>query len=112
MNSGSYYVVVSDSNGCEGISNLIELDLVNGLREFPITNINIYPNPNVGRFTLSASVLPEEVSVYNSVGQMIFNRVANDEKELLFDLPVAGVYFIHARFDAGVVVRKVIVRQL
>ena len=110
LNNGSYYVVVSDSNECEGISNTIELDLVNGLREQSKSSMSVYPNPNVGRFALSASVLPEEVSVYNSAGQMILYRVANNGKELVFDLPAAGVYFIHARFEAGVVVKKVIVR--
>ena len=110
LNNGSYYVVVIDSNECEGTSNTIELDLVNGLRELSKTSMSIFPNPNLGRFTLSASLLPNEVSVYNSLGQMLLIQVVNDEKELLFDLSVAGVYFIHARFDDGVLVRKVIVR--
>ena len=70
----------------------------------------LFPNPNVGRFILQASALPYEVLVYNSVGQMLLKQVVNGDKELFFDLSEAGVYLIYARFDDGVLVRKVIVR--
>ncbi len=107
--NGTYYVVVSDTNQCEGISNAIVVDAVTGLRELSNTKMTLYPNPNLGCFQLSTTVLPTQVMVYNTVGQIVLNRITDDKSDLVFELSVAGVYFIHAQFDDGVGVRKLII---
>ena len=107
---GTYYVEVSDTNECEGISNAIVVDVLTRLSELSPHYMTVYPNPNLGSFKLSTTVLPNHVWVYNSVGQMVLNRITIDKNDLIFNLSVAGVYFIHAQFDDGFAVRKLIVR--
>jgi hypothetical protein len=106
---GTYYVEVSDTNACEGISNAIVVDVLTGFNELSPHNMTVYPNPNLGRITLSTTLVPERVLVFNSVGQMVLNRITIDKNDLTFNLSVAGVYFIHAQFDDEFTVRKVIV---
>lgn len=109
--NGAYYVVVSDTNQCEGTSNTIVLDVVNGFRELYTGDINIYPNPNKGSFTFSSTHVPDQVLIYNAVGQLVFERRTKDGNNLVFDLPLGGVYFIQAVFEHNSAFRKVLVKE-
>lgn len=109
--NGSYYVVVSDTNQCEGISNTIILDVVNGLRELTDAELTLSPNPSKGIFKLSSTYVPNQVLIYNSVGRLVLKRLTKDTNDLVFVLSEGGVYFVHVLFDNKLGVRKVVVRR-
>jgi len=72
----------------------------------------VYPNPNNGKFTVRFSHLPEETKVmlYNSIGQLIYNKTTTNP-EILIDIPniTSGMYIVKAinrndQFDQKIIV--------
>lgn len=91
-----YYVIVSNSSGCESIPSDSYYFIYTGLIEFENgQNINLFPNPFYDQFTLDYSlVTPSNVTIniYNTFGQKVVALENNDRK-------LAGNHRI--RFNAG-----------
>ena len=69
----------------------------------------VYPNPTKGVVRIEAENI-KNVSVYNSLGQIIFENAANgDAFEYDFSGQEAGVYFIKVETIKGVDIKKVTV---
>ena len=69
----------------------------------------VYPNPTNGVVRIEAENI-KNVSVYNSLGQIIFENAANgDAFEYDFSGQEAGVYFIKVETNKGVDIKKVTV---
>jgi hypothetical protein len=83
LESGNYYVVITDSHGCT-VSSLIEgytydenSPCATGIEEYGLT-LDVFPNPSDGLFTVSYALDQQTdmlFAVYNLVGQ----RVTEDE---------------------------------
>jgi len=69
---GSYYVIVTDSNGCAGTSNVIAITSISQISNFQFP-ISIIPNPNNGSFTITLNQPVKDFSLHiiNSLGQTI-----------------------------------------
>ncbi|MEO8149331.1 MAG: T9SS type A sorting domain-containing protein [Bacteroidia bacterium] len=89
---GSYYVIVTDTTGCEGASNTI---VVMGINELAIGNwqLAIVPNPNNGSFTITLNALdandfslriidPLGRTVYTENGRLIKQTTSNINVEM------------------------------
>ncbi|MEO8147331.1 MAG: SBBP repeat-containing protein [Bacteroidia bacterium] len=73
---GSYYVIVTDTTGCEGASNTIIITGINSPLERGRGCV-ITPNPNNGTFTitLTSSITKDfSLRITNPLGQTIFNK--------------------------------------
>lgn len=53
--SGLYHVVVTDSNGCQGLSNIIDTRLT-GIGEFNVNNVKIFPNPATNTINIESPI--------------------------------------------------------
>nr|MBK9650363.1 T9SS type A sorting domain-containing protein [Bacteroidota bacterium] len=73
--AGSFYVIVTDTNGCEGASNTIVITGVYSLSNYQHPII-IFPNPNDGMFTILVNDNLQNVSIriINSIGQTVYFR--------------------------------------
>ncbi len=62
------------------------------------TSITVYPNPTTGNITIHASTAIGMVSVYNSLGELVYQQKTNDT-DVQIDLSqhAAGVYMIQAQ---------------
>jgi hypothetical protein len=74
----------------------------------------IYPNPNNGQFQLRLNQLPEspyQVTVYNALGQMVYNQQHN-EQTISLDLKGVeqGFYFVRTTIGERQSVVKMIIR--
>lgn len=82
LNDGdSIYVVVTSSNPCppdlSAQSNKIHVSINSSVNDIQLPNLNLYPNPNNGSFTVSAnSILYNDVllEIINPLGQVITRK--------------------------------------
>ena len=82
--------------GCDAWPQTITLELVD-TEENTTSNVNLYPNPNKGLFSLS---LPEEdcdIAVYNSLGQKVHHCTAKGLTSLSLESLSDGVYFVNVK---------------
>lgn len=77
--------------------------------------IEVYPNPNAGKFTLEIAGMAgeHEIKVINSVGQTVYLRkVIGDaviRREIDISANPAGVYFVYVKGKEGTAIRKVVI---
>ncbi|MBL0019344.1 MAG: T9SS type A sorting domain-containing protein, partial [Bacteroidetes bacterium] len=92
--SGSYFVVVTDSNGCSIQSNVEFVNLL-GSQSHWIAGHRVVPNPSVGKFKVLMEQVPldAELRIYDVLGQMVYR---SDNVTAQFDLShlSKGSYFL------------------
>ena len=78
--------------------------------------IEIYPNPTKAALTINwykANFKVESVSIYNSVGKLVFGKdlpaVPNDDLQLKLSPLTAGIYIMRLQTSAGPVIKRVVV---
>jgi len=100
-NLGAYAHMQLIVTGCDAWPQTVTLELV-GTDENTMSNVNIYPNPNKGQFTLN---LPEEacdIVIFNSLGQEVHHSTANGHTELNLESLNDGIYFITVKAESAV----------
>jgi len=115
--SGNHHVQVCDINGCYANSTNIEFTVgiadVNNLYD-----LNIYPNPNDGQFTIEAE-LGGHTDVTLMVRDMLGRELMNPERiegassfRRTFDISHLsnGIYYVQVLGDNGMTVRSVVKR--
>lgn len=115
--SGNYWVVVTDENGCTGISTWFELTCCVGIDEADFDgNVSVYPNPNNGQFMLDITLNSSRrmtVEMFDMVGKSIWTDATMGTTDQLRkqydinDLP-SGIYFLRVMADTQMNVVKVI----
>ena len=109
---GEYYVEVVDSNGCTGTSLSIFI-VINLIGENEI-ELNIFPNPTIGKITIKSTEQPNTISVINSIGNRIIFLDNNStfEKQTIIDLSsfAKGFYFIQIELNNQLINHRVILQ--
>jgi hypothetical protein len=108
--NGNYAVEITvgsctDLSGCESVTGV-------GINE-PISklNINIYPNPTTGVFTVNvAQINPKAtITVYSVIGQVIMHtQVLNNKTNIDLSIQDKGVYFVKIQNGEEVVIERII----
>jgi hypothetical protein len=111
--SGSYYVIVTNSNNCSGQSNAIGLTV--GINDVSVSAIQLYPNPNDGSFYIdfSGSAKPLEVKAYNLLGQEVkitLNSVTAGKLGVEIINRQPGLYYLQLTFPGEVINTSVQIR--
>ena len=93
--------------GCDAWPQTFHIDL-EATDENIMSNVNIYPNPNKGQFSIS---LPEEnceIMVYNSLGQTVYQSTAQGRTDLNLESLTDGIYFVTVKSESAVRTLKVV----
>ena len=97
--SDNYTLIVT---GCDAWSQTLPIDLT-ATQENRMTNVNIYPNPNKGLFSIN---LPEEncdIVIYNSLGQMVYSQnQVKGQTNLNLESLSDGMYFVTVKSEKTV----------
>jgi len=106
--SGNYWVQVTDANGCTGTSQIFELTCCTGIADnWTDGQLNMYPNPTGGDFTLELSLSSAErimVEMFDVTGRSMWTDAtvsAVAEARMPYDISSMsnGIYFV--RVTAG-----------
>lgn len=94
--------ITSNGGGTVGIS---EKDLAK--------SINVFPNPSTGKINLvSAIANVEAISVYNAIGEIVFeDKKTSLKNELDLTTLPNGVYILKAKTEAGIVTKKITITK-
>ena len=118
VNSGVYYDNIT-LNGClSDTSNNIYISTTVGISEKFNTQFVIYPVPNNGIFTISASNVQDkfDLIIYNSIGKIIHKSIGigiNGKFEKLLDLrPISnGAYIVVLKDSTGSMKKTIIIND-
>nr|MBK9653722.1 T9SS type A sorting domain-containing protein [Bacteroidota bacterium] len=112
--AGNYYVIINDSIGCAGTSNVIA---ITGVKENGLSSsIKIYPKPSNGKFNIELLNIPTEkptLTLRNVIGQKLQElKLINKTTEVNFDAE-DGVYFLTITTDTkGSYTEKIILQRV
>jgi len=106
LNGISYYrLKQTDYDGLFEYSNIVSVTFENN----DFSNINIYPNPNTGHFTIDGVNQNARLIIFNTIGEKITEQNISSEKTEIYlsNLP-SGIYFVQINSEKESVTRKVI----
>lgn len=110
QHGGNYAVVVTrvGEGDCSDTSSVWTISIT-GIDEQFGDAISIYPNPNSGNFTVEIGKPHATISVYNTIGSLVYRKEdANPVEQLSIDSE--GVYFVKIELNGVIETRRVIVR--
>lgn len=115
LGAGSYTVAVTDANNCVRTFNFTITVGTDVADVEPEIGINIYPNPNSGKFLVTVynnKGSETQIEVYNTLGQQIFvselKMSSINEFEVDLSHMPANTYFVKVVSGNETVVRKVL----
>lgn len=117
IQSGNYNVEYVGDNGCPVVADLFEFTLQVGIEEASIFDeLNVYPNPGKGEFTISGQLPSSEdvtIELVNMLGQALqpavqISNTTSFTQRMDISQVANGVYFIRIMAaDSNVVVRYI-----
>jgi len=112
--SGNYYVIVTDSNGCTSMSNVISI--IVGINEVSNSSfISIYPNPANEKVWIELTNNNKSnliLQITSVDGKVLFennNLAINNKLYVYLKNYAKGIYFVKAISETNTVVKKLIV---
>lgn len=115
--AGTYFVQVTDANGCDYSIPGIEVKSSSGTAEPTwLAGVRMYPNPTADVTRIVFGELPSttlEISVIDATGRMVLSQISEGQTTVLLDcsnLP-SGLYSVHFRTHAEAGVRKLTVSR-
>ncbi|MBL4624046.1 MAG: T9SS type A sorting domain-containing protein [Flavobacteriales bacterium] len=107
--SDTLYLVVTDSTGCSGVTQITDLCYV-GIEEKKASYINIFPNPTTGIFTIELENNKiTHVSIQDITGKEVYSTTINEsQKTIDISHLKSGNYILHLSNDKNAINRQLI----
>lgn len=75
-------------------------------------NIQIFPNPSDGNFTVTSNLFVKKIQIFNSIGNLILTKKVDGTLSETFRIDQKDIYFIQLITDKQVLSEKIIVCKL
>lgn len=101
-----YSVEVEDVNGCKAYDTItVNVDEYNSILINNANSINIYPNPNNGKFVVNAN--NSTIQIIDSKGNIVsYNNEENNSTNFNLTNLSKGLYFVRIISDNNIIIRK------
>ena len=120
LNTKKILVFVTDMNGCIGKDSVnVGYKVCGGIDELEGINLQIYPNPNNGIFTIEiSSQKPDrmDITILSQKGETVFsmkdvavNGVTTEKVNL--DMLPQGTYLVQLSNPSGKIIRKIVIQK-
>lgn len=119
INNGSYWVIVTDNNGCVSDTVYYNVNWIpSNVSEFQIDKLNIYPNPSNDIFYIQfKSTINQNITlrIINIIGEEIYSEFLNDytgefSKNINLHNKSKGVYYLEIITSNGIINKKLILQ--
>jgi len=109
--NGNYSVKIDTSNGCTNTSDQFAALAVGIAEVFKSNEIQIYPNPNKGVFTIKFNDLigEKQIEVYDLQGKRLANYSTAENEFEIQSLFSKGIYFMTIKASSGNFISKFVV---
>ena len=107
--NGSYAVIVTSLQGCEDVSDCIDINSV-GLDQINISDINVFPNPTNGEVNVTMSEnMMVDVQIFDAQGKLVAEQmnVTNNGKLNISNV-TPGVYMVRLTAENAVQTFRVV----
>lgn len=95
VQNGNYTLTGYTGTACEILSNTIAMTVVGTSNQDKENTIQIYPNPNQGRFIIVSDSYPFDLEIRNALGQVVEHKIVeNARTPIHLKNRAKGVYFI------------------
>ena len=99
---------VSSGSDCAWLDNIVfpPSDVITVIQETMTDGITLFPNPNMGQFSIN---LPEEdceITILNSLGQQVYSQQAKGLTTLNLEGLDSGMYFVTVKSEKAVSILK------
>ncbi|MFT5903092.1 MAG: hypothetical protein ACI9LA_002317, partial [Bacteroidia bacterium] len=110
--SGNYTVQVTDSNGCVGLSFVLEYTLPSSINELEaLLPFVVYPNPSNGQFQFVMEMNePYTIEVINAMGQRVYEDWNPNGNRTEINLEATGTYLIQVTVKENVYHKRIVVQ--
>lgn len=112
--NGKGYIGIGNNlkNGCTNVvanTDLYEYSPeIVSVAEYEKSAITIFPNPATNNFTITNLVDASQVQIYNSLGEIVYQKNVNDPVNLEISIPNAGIYFVKVTTEKTIFTKKII----
>ena len=101
---GTYYVVITDANGCEATSNTFTYENPNSITDLDVLKqLSIYPNPFKEETTIDFGVRMQQVSIrlVDVFGKLIEQHDLRDIDKYIIkrENKASGIYFVEIEIN-------------
>jgi hypothetical protein len=77
--------------------------------EIGMSKLQVFPNPNEGKWTLISPDARGKIAVYDALGKVVFTQSINAEYST-FELKNAGIYIVKFESASGIWTEKIYVK--
>lgn len=79
--------------------------------EIENNDFEVYPNPTDGKFTVQSASNKGQVSIYNTLGGLVFETQINSRAAIDLSDKQAGIYYLIFRADDGNLIREKLIKN-
>ena len=109
LTAGLYSVAVLDYNGCMA-SKIAEIMVQTSISDVVENNLQIYPNPTEGQFTIISNQIINEITILDALGRVCVSQKTNMNSVNINTNLNQGVYQVKVITEKGEFVKKLVVR--
>ena len=108
--NGNYTVMITDANGCQGLSSVFNVTNLSVTGIFLDKGVSIYPNPTTGKVTISVeNETIDKIEIIDFVGKVV--AVKNTASSQIDMSEMANGIYIFKIFSGATVIQKKIIKQ-